>query len=72
MRRMIGERASWAEIFRILHATPGEPAADLQSYNEYGLCDETVKKYEIPEAEARPCSWPSSSTTSPPRPAWTA
>ena len=52
VRRMIGERASWAEIFRILHATPVSLLQICKSYNEYGLCDETVKKYEIPEAEA--------------------
>ena len=44
--------ASWPEIFKILHATPTSLLQICKSYNKYGLCDETVRRYSIPESEA--------------------
>ena len=52
VRRMLGKSATWPEIFKILHATPVSLLQICRSYNEYGLCDETVEKYDIPESEA--------------------
>ena len=47
-----GSFASWPEIFKILHATPMRLLQICKSYNQYALCDETVKKYSILESEA--------------------
>jgi hypothetical protein len=44
--------ASWPEIFKILHATPTSLLQICKSYNQYNLCDETVKRYSISDAEA--------------------